>query len=68
MVHFQSKVVFQLSAGYIAYNKFLQMVTLDSTEDFEIHYVYFLFEDFYRKLVYLQYIAAFGSLFLFEDN
>jgi hypothetical protein len=43
MVHFQSKVVFQLSAGYTANNKFSQIVTLDSTDVFGIHYTYYLF-------------------------
>jgi hypothetical protein len=38
MVKFQSKVVFQLSAGYIANNKFSQIVTLNSTDVFGIHY------------------------------
>jgi hypothetical protein len=38
MVEFQSKVVFQLSAGYIANNKFSQIVTLNSTDVFGIHY------------------------------
>jgi hypothetical protein len=37
MVHFQSKVVFQLSAWYIANSKFSQIVTLDSTDVFGIH-------------------------------
>jgi hypothetical protein len=39
MVHFQSKVMFQLSAGYIANNKFSKIVTLDSTDVFGIHYI-----------------------------
>jgi hypothetical protein len=41
MVHFQSKVVFQLSAGYTANDKFSQIVTLDSTDFFGIHYTPF---------------------------
>jgi hypothetical protein len=38
MVHFQSKIVLQFSAGYIANNTFLQIVTLDSTDVYRIHY------------------------------
>jgi hypothetical protein len=38
MVHFQSKIVFQLSAGYIENNEFSQIVTHDSTDVFGIHY------------------------------
>jgi hypothetical protein len=40
MIHFHSKVVFQLSARYIANNKFSQIVTLDSTDVFGIYYSY----------------------------
>jgi hypothetical protein len=36
--NYQSKVVFQLSGWYIAYNKFSQIATLDSTDVFEIHF------------------------------
>jgi hypothetical protein len=39
MVHFQSKVVFQLSAGYTANDKFSQIVTLDNTDVYRIHYI-----------------------------
>jgi hypothetical protein len=39
MVHFQSKIVFQLSAENIANNKFSQIVTLESTDVFGIHYI-----------------------------
>jgi hypothetical protein len=42
MVHVQSKVVLQLSGGYIANNKFSQIVTLDSTDVFGIHCTFFL--------------------------